>query len=92
MQKMNAEDIKAGWSLADVDVQAAASDLKELASGLRKQMLAGPEREEFLRNMTQEEFGALLQHAMAKGPKAVYALEKVVEEAKGLIDAPVADG
>lgn len=80
--KLNSADMQAGYNSAKEDVNSVGSDLQDLAQQMRFKVLDGPDRQNFINTMTQDEFSALHQAAQTLGPRGLMALERIVNEAQ----------
>lgn len=79
-QGLSGEDIRSGILQADGVVKDVQGDIRSLARETRWQGLVGADRDEFYKNMSQDEYDFLADVANKMGPKGVNKLQSIIQE------------
>lgn len=79
-QGLSGEDIRSGILQADGVVKNVQGDIRSLARETRWQGLVGADRDEFFKNMTQDEWNMMSDVAQSMGPKGMNKLQSVLQE------------
>lgn len=82
--QMSGNDVREGFRMAADEMGHVQTDLKRIARESRIKVLDGDDRNEFLRNMTQDEFEIMHSLAVSMGPMGTNALERLMNEAMEL--------